>query len=223
MSIPSISIGIFTYALLISPVLADMNSFVPKDIGKLDDADANIYFFGDINDKKVLELQSSIDDISGNYPKIRYINLYINSSGGSMDAGWAGYWAVKNSPIPVRTINLAYVASAATLLYCAGAERSAMPGTTFLLHSAYKSLQSNDYKPDVFERMQADLALTNQMFSTTYKSCTTLSADEISQSLKAEYFAKLLTVDQAVKIGLAGKILDKKYPGATSAYIVDGK
>lgn len=71
--------------------------------------------------------------------------------------------------------------------------------------------------------MQADLALANQMFSSTYKSCTNLSVDEISQTLKAEYFAKLLTADDAVKIGLAGKILDKKYPDATSAYIVDGK
>jgi ATP-dependent Clp protease, protease subunit len=219
----SILIGMFTYAFLICPVMAEMSSFIPEDKGKISDRDASIYFFGDINDKKVIELQSSIDTMIGNYPKLRHINLYISSLGGSMDAGWAGYWAVKNSPIPIRTINLSRIASAATLIYCAGAERSALPGTSFLLHPAFKSLQSDDYKPDVFERLQSDLALANQMFSTTYKSCTTLPVDEISQLLKAEYFAKRLTADEAVKIGLAGKILDKKYPDAASAYIVDGK
>ncbi|KAB2715423.1 ATP-dependent Clp protease proteolytic subunit [Brucella intermedia] len=219
----TILVGAFTYAFLIHPVMAEMSSFVPEDKAKISDRDASIYFFGEVNDKKVIELQSSIDTMIGNYPKLRHINLYISSLGGSMDAGWAGYWAVKNSPIPIRTINLSRIASAATLIYCGGAERSALPGTSFLLHPASKSVHSDDYKPDFFERMQADLALANQMFSSTYKSCTNLSVDEISQTLKAEYFAKLLTADDAVKIGLAGKILDKKYPDATSAYIVDGK
>lgn len=121
----TILVSAFTYVFLIHPVMAEMSSFVPEDKAKISDRDASIYFFGEINDKKVIELQSSIDTMIGKYPKLRHINLYISSLGGSMDAGWAGYWAVKNSPIPIRTINLSRIASAATLIYCGG--RSGAP------------------------------------------------------------------------------------------------
>ncbi|MFN2049367.1 ATP-dependent Clp protease proteolytic subunit [Pantoea agglomerans] len=92
---------------------------------------AKIVYIGEVNGTKVAELMAGIDDINVSYPAVKEISLYINSFGGDMEAGYMGGQAVRGSRIPIKTINAAMTGSAATLIYCSGAQRETLPSATF--------------------------------------------------------------------------------------------
>lgn len=62
------------------------------------------------------------------------ITLHIMSNGGSLSTMFAMYYTIKNSKIPVHTINEGDCHSAAVLIFLAGHKRSINPGATFVLH-----------------------------------------------------------------------------------------
>jgi ATP-dependent Clp protease, protease subunit len=219
--ISSLAFMIFSVALLASNAYSEVRYVLPEGKPKLAGQALNIHFWGGVNQAKIVDLLSAIDNFNIDYPQAKTINLYINSGGGDMDAGWAGYMAIKSSRIPVRTINVATTDSAATLLYCASPERYVVNGATFLLHPAAIRFDSGDYKPDVLNRKIEYLKNLNHYFLKAYGECTNLDEKDIQQLLTAENFSKSVDDDEAVKIGLASKILTVEFPGAASAYIFD--
>ena len=62
------------------------------------------------------------------------LNSYISSQGGDLVAGFTAYHFLKALPIPVKTHNLSNVESVANIIFLAGSERKANPGSRFLLH-----------------------------------------------------------------------------------------
>ncbi|EJO47779.1 MULTISPECIES: ATP-dependent Clp protease proteolytic subunit [Enterobacter cloacae complex] len=62
------------------------------------------------------------------------LNIYISSQGGDLVAGFTAYHFLKALPVPVRTHNLSNVESVANIIFLAGSERKANPGSRFLLH-----------------------------------------------------------------------------------------
>lgn len=67
--------------------------------------------------------------------------ILIASEGGETSAGFKGYNYLKslNEKIRLITYNIGFVESAAISLYCAGAERYAVPTSHFLIHQARRS------------------------------------------------------------------------------------
>jgi len=68
------------------------------------------------------------------YPK--YLQLIINSTGGDLQAAFALIDTMKGSAIPVHTVGLGCVASAAVLIFIAGVKgkRVLTPNTSILSH-----------------------------------------------------------------------------------------
>lgn len=190
-------------------------------IGSLEGKDANIYFYGEVSDSKVVELQHALDKINIKYPKVRAINLYLNSGGGDVDAGWTAYWAIKSSAIPVNTIGAGFVASMASIMYCAGSQRSAMQQNEFYLHAPASYGIRGGGKPDVLKRMEKRLSKVSEKMSEIYAACTSLSQQQITDITKSEFFAKSIDSNEAVKIGLSQKIAEKILPAAATIYIFD--
>lgn len=62
------------------------------------------------------------------------LNIYISSQGGDLLAGFTAYHFLKALPIPVITHNLSNVESVANIIFLAGSERKANPGSRFLFH-----------------------------------------------------------------------------------------
>ncbi|MFW5365792.1 ATP-dependent Clp protease proteolytic subunit [Escherichia coli] len=62
------------------------------------------------------------------------LKIYISSQGGDLVAGFTAYHFLKALPIPVKTHNLSNVESVANIIFLAGSERKANPGSRFLLH-----------------------------------------------------------------------------------------
>ncbi|WP_273795024.1 ATP-dependent Clp protease proteolytic subunit [Brucella intermedia] len=201
---------------------AEVRYILPSAKSGFPGQEVNIHFSGAINQGKIVDLQSAIDKFNIEEPTAKVINLYINSSGGDMDSGWSGYLAIKSSRIPTRTIDVAKTDSAATLLYCASTQRYVMDGATFLLHpAAISSSPSQDAKPDEVNRKKMYLDNLNKYFLRVYRECTHLNESKIHQILSAEYFSKIVDDAEAIRIGLAKKILSVEYPPGASAYIYD--
>ncbi|MFK4823682.1 ATP-dependent Clp protease proteolytic subunit [Paenochrobactrum sp. BZR 588] len=190
------------------------------EVAKVDGKDVNVFFYGDVTENKVVELQQALDTININYPKARAINLYINSPGGEVRAGWTGYWAIKSSVIPVKTIGAGFVASMATLLYCASSERSAVKQNEFYLHAPSTTLNEIG-RPDVVRRLGRELDKISDDMIDIYTACTTLNKQEIADIAKAEYFAKSLNTEDAIKIGMSQKLAEKILPAGAAFYIFD--
>ncbi|KAA9001971.1 peptidase S14 [Affinibrenneria salicis] len=169
------------------PATADVSSVRKIGLKNNNIETAKILYVGDITAKGSTELISSIDEINANYPNLKKLYLYINSYGGSMENGYMAYEAIKSAPVPITTVNIAMVASAASLLYCAGAERYATPSAHFILHPAAASNIQKDYlKPNEIARLQQDVKNSNAFFRYVYQQCTRYSADEIDNMLSRE-------------------------------------
>lgn len=79
-------------------------------------------------------LQINRDDKGIPYDQRRPILLYINSSGGEMDAGFQLIDIIMQSKTPVYTINTGYQYSMGFLIGLAGHKRFATPNAKFLMH-----------------------------------------------------------------------------------------
>ncbi len=200
---------------------ASVRYVLPNSDLDIKNKDINVYFFGGINNNKIIDLINAIDKFNIEYPKASAINLYINSYGGSMDAGWAGYGAIKSSKIPVKTINISSTNSSATLLYCAAEQRYVMSSATFLLHPAAKSFTEGDYKPNEVDRQAEFLKNMNKYFFKAYSECTSLKTDEIHKVLSAEQFSRIISDEEAVKLNISSQVISSYFPAAASAYIYD--
>lgn len=66
--------------------------------------------------------------------------LLINSRGGSMEASIALHELIKQMPIPVTTVGIGFVDSAATTVFLAGTRRLATSHTRFSFHAGNYSI-----------------------------------------------------------------------------------
>lgn len=183
---------------------------------------AKIVYSGDITAIKVSQLMASINDININAPQVKEIALYINSGGGSMDAGYMGAEAVKGSGIPIRTINAAMTGSSATLIYCAAEKRTLLPSATFYFHSASIGNQGLDeITPNHLAYLSRNINNANQIFRDAYKDCLKLPNSELDKILYSNDHDLLLRSAEAINKGLAQGVEKGIPPTDISYYITD--
>jgi len=93
---------------------------------------AVIRFYGIVNSESVARLLNTVDAKikEGN----KRIVLLISSPGGEVFAGLTAYHYLKGVPAEVVTHNFGAVDSIATVIYCAGSKRYAVPQGRFVLH-----------------------------------------------------------------------------------------
>lgn len=183
---------------------------------------ARIFYNGNVNTAKALELTGALEKLNHNYPALEHITLYINSYGGDMDAGYIASSAVSSSAIPITTVNLSMVASSATLFYCAAKERLAMPSSHFLLHSASVQNRNQDYlKSEDLDLLRQGTDAGNTLFMTTYKSCSNLEDKELKTILYSEASRAMWTAKEAVSREMATGLAEKLRDSDISLYITD--
>lgn len=81
-----------------------------------------------------LILRWNMEDKDVPVEKRKPIILYIMSDGGSLAYMWSMIDAMLASKTPIITVNLGIAASAAALIYIAGARRLMMPTATVIIH-----------------------------------------------------------------------------------------
>jgi len=217
---------VFIYALFIGIITIENThsesiAIIPDEKSELDGNDVSIYFQAGVDNKSMAELQSAIEMVNVNYKNVKNINLYIVSGGGHLHAAWAASLTIKNSKIPVRTINMAMTASAATVLYCAADERYTMNGATFVLHAVSKEMVEPELTPDKIEQQLHSYQIANKLLEETYKNCTNYTDASIKEILDSRYFTKHLTSKEANDLGISKISLKEMLPSAGAVFIHD--
>ena len=114
------------------------------------------------------------------YPK--YLQLIINSTGGDLQAAFALIDTMKGSAIPVYTVGLGCVASAAVLIFIAGVKgkRVLTPNTSILSHQYSWGTYGKEHELIATTR---EYELTTQRMLSHYRKCTGLTEKKIREHL----------------------------------------
>ena len=134
----------------------------------------NIYFTGGLNDETCFKLTEALmhhrNQALSNDKYPPYINLFIQSPGGSLLPTLAVVDEIKNLGIPVYTYIRGYAASAATLLSVAGTQRFMYKHSLAMIHgvklqeqevSSLTDIKDLNANVDTFMNVVKDIYLKN--------------------------------------------------------------
>lgn len=131
------------------------------------------------------------------------INLYINSNGGSVTAGFAIYDTMNHIKSDVSTICLGLAASMGAFLLSSGAKgkRYALPNADILIHqpSGGSQGQATEMKIAAEHILKVKDKLTKIISKNTGK-----KLDQVANDVERDYY---MTADEALSYGLIDKIL----------------
>ncbi|MDR0803611.1 MAG: ATP-dependent Clp protease proteolytic subunit [Rickettsiales bacterium] len=134
------------------------------------------------------------------------ISLYIQSPGGSIDAGMAILDTMNYIKSPVSTIGIGMVASMASVLLAAGerGQRFALPNTRVMIHQPHGGAQgqTTDILIQAAEIQKAKELLQKLLADYTGKPAKTLAED-----MERDNY---MSAPSAVKYGLIDAVLEKK-------------
>jgi len=136
------------------------------------------------------------------YPK--YLQIVINSGGGDLQAAFALIDTMKGSAIPVRTVGLGCVASAAVLIFISGekGKRVLTPNTSILSHQFSWGTYGKEHELIATTR---EYELTTERMLKHYKKCTGLTEKKIREHLLPPQDV-WLSATQAKKLGICDSI-----------------
>lgn len=134
------------------------------------------------------------------------INFYINSPGGSVTAGMSIYDTMNFIKCDVSTIVMGQAASMGSLLSTAGAKgkRFILPNARHMIHQPLggASGQATDVEIQARELLRWKKVLTE-----IYVEHTSKTYEELERDMERDFF---MTADEAVKYGLADKVITKR-------------
>jgi ATP-dependent Clp protease, protease subunit len=133
------------------------------------------------------------------------ISLYINSPGGSVDAGLAIYDAMQYVRPDLRTICFGLAASMGSLLLAGGApgKRMALPSSRILIHQPSGGFQGQTTDIEIHAR--AALALRRRV-DEIYACHTGRPAEELHRDMERDRF---FTPQEAAEYGIVDEVIER--------------
>jgi ATP-dependent Clp protease protease subunit len=133
------------------------------------------------------------------------LNVLINSPGGSLTDAFAIIDVMKSSTIPVRTIGLGQIASAALMIFLAGTkgQRVLTPNTSILSHRW--SGGSGFSKSHELFSIAKEFDLTSQRMLKHYVECTGMKEKDVLKHLLPPEDV-FLSAEEALKFGICDQI-----------------
>ena len=134
------------------------------------------------------------------------INLYINSPGGSVDAGFEIIDTMQMIAPPVYTVATGICASMGALILSAGDERAALPHARIMIHQVSSGYEGK--AADIEASAKETLRLNESALTFLAENCGK-TYKELKKDLVSDYW---MTPEEAVKYGIIDKIVenDKK-------------
>ena len=134
------------------------------------------------------------------------IFLYINSPGGSVDAGMAIYDTMQFIKPDVQTICYGMAMSMGSLLLCGGApgKRMALPNSRILIHQPSSGFQGQ--AADIAIHAEATLALRKRI-DEIYSKHTGKSVEQIHHDTERDNF---MDANEALGYGLIDRVVSKR-------------
>ena len=146
------------------------------------------------------------NNLSPNQPE--HLTLILNSGGGSVTDAFALIDTMRGSGIPIHTIGLGEVSSAALMIFMAGAngQRTLTPNTSILSHQYSWGKWGKEH--ELVTAVRA-FDLTAKMILDHYKKCTGMSEKNIRKVLLPAHDVWLSALE-AKKYGICDAIKDLK-------------
>ena len=165
-------------------------------------------FMGPVTDEACKDLVAFILVQNTIHQRPKQLKLIINSVGGELNAAFAVIDIIRGSPIPIHTIGLGCVASAAFLIFISGEKghRILTPNTSIMSHQYTWGTYGKEH--ELFSTVK-EYELTTERVIKHYKKCTNLKEKQIRQYLLPPHDV-WLSAKQAKKLGICDKIKDIK-------------
>jgi len=157
--------------------------------GHISSEDNHIYFYSDVSNKSVYELNREIRHVTQRMLDIQRkynvdpppIYLHINSYGGSIFAGMSAVDAIKYNKVPIYTVVEGCAASAATLMSVVGKKRYIRPHAHMLIHQLSTIFWG---KMDEFDDEMKNLNKLMELIKNIYKEHANVPNSELDEILK---------------------------------------
>lgn len=168
-----------------------------------------IYIFSDVVDEQWLSDETSpksvVDAIKG--LDTQEIDVYIDSYGGSVAAGWGIYNALRQHPAKVKTYGVGFVASAALYPFLAGDERYASTLSAYYMHEAWTS--ASGYA-DELRRAADQIESLTDIGVNAFVERAGMERDKVLELMHEETW---LTPEAALELGIATAITQESGSG----------
>ena len=196
-----------------------MSYLVPTVIEQTARGERSFDLYSRLLADRVVFLGTEIDDVSANlvigqllhleaHDPDKEIQLYINSPGGSVTAGFGIYDTMQYIQPDVATICVGQAASWAAVLLAAGApgKRSTLPNARVLIHQPHGGAQgqASDLEIQVAEMRHARKRIEELLSDHTGQ-----TVDRISADIERDY---VLRGDAAVEYGLVDQVIEHRVP-----------
>ncbi len=144
------------------------------------------------------------------------ITLVINSVGGQIDPMLITYSFIMALPAKIKTHAQGFVASAATILFLAGQDRSADRNARFLFHPSQRAIAGTMDEHQLRDNLMGFSAVTDVM-KQIFHDRTRIPDSEIERfSRETVYY----DAEQAQSVGFVETVADLRIPGPDRAKIV---
>lgn len=175
-----------------SRLLSDRIIFLGEDVN---DASASLII------AQLLFLESADPD--------KDIQLYINSPGGSVTAGWAVYDTMQYIKCDVSTICLGLAASFGAFLLAGGThgKRMALPNSQIMIHQPAMHGNGIQGPASDIKIMSDYMQKSRQRLNRVLAANTGHSEEEIARDTERDYF---MSAEEALEYGLIDSILTKR-------------
>lgn len=133
------------------------------------------------------------------------ITVYINSPGGSIDAGLLMYDVIQTSPSPIRLVVLGVAYSMAAIIFASGQSgRYILPNSKLMLHEPLLGYPIGGNTTSI-KTISDDLLATRDKINRILAQHTGKTTKEIEEATKQDHY---FTAEEAVEFGLADKIIN---------------
>lgn len=164
----------------------------------------NVLLFGEVNQEMALRMLVELTKLNSLDPTAP-INMYINSPGGDIGAGFAIIDVMRSIRAPVNTICFSMAASMGAVILAAGNKRYALEHSTIMIHQPLTGMQGyikNEDINDIADRSNKIRKQVEGFLADSTKGKTTL--EEMHKACSKDYY---MTAEEALEMGLIDEIL----------------
>jgi len=160
---------------------------------------------GEINDDSCRECVSWLFEMNltqGKKHMHKTLHIVVNSPGGDLSCGFAIIDAMEGSAIPVHTIGMGQICSAAFMIFLQGKHRVLTPNTSIMSHT-FSWAPSGNFHDLISSRVEVDNS--HRRMLEHYQKTTKLPLDVISKKLLTKVDV-WLTAQEALELNVCDEI-----------------
>ena len=190
--------------------------------GEIVDTIPTDWWTGEKIDGLFIELKSFLEDVE-DLSDMDEVFFYINSVGGSVDAGISIFNKIRSMKAETTTVVDGLAASAASIVAQAGDHRQVSLGSQTMVHCASAGLLGY-YNKSALDEVSKMLESEDKRIAQILADRTGRTEKDMLKMMKATSW---MTADEAVEEGFADEVVGKSEPivnriGTTSTYVVNG-